>query len=144
MATAHTSDPRPGDAPKPDEPPIGAVMKDGTIYAGVSPDTGKPMYATPRDAPLMMSFNQAADYAAGLNAHGHRDWRVPTKDELNLLFNHRAAIAGFDLTVSSPASWYWSSSEDHQYGWHASEQCFSNGCQYSENLNARASVRCVR
>lgn len=30
---------------------IGDVMKDGTIYAGISPDTGKEMYAAPVDAP---------------------------------------------------------------------------------------------
>ena len=28
------------------------MMPDGSIYAGVSPDTGKPMYTTPKDAPL--------------------------------------------------------------------------------------------
>ena len=31
---------------------VGASMPDGSIYAGVSPDTGKPMYATPKDAPM--------------------------------------------------------------------------------------------
>src|SRR5438552_817465 len=30
----------------------GDRMADGTIYAGVSPDTGKAMYTTPADAPL--------------------------------------------------------------------------------------------
>jgi len=59
-------------------------MPDGTIYAGLSPDTGKKMYAMPADAPLTMSFNEAADYAAKLDAHGHRDWRVPTKAELKV------------------------------------------------------------
>src|SRR5258708_5641271 len=57
--------------------------EDGTVYAGVSPDTGKDMYATPADAPLTYTFNQAMEYAARLDAHGHQDWRVPTKDELN-------------------------------------------------------------
>jgi hypothetical protein len=26
---------------------IGDIIPDGTIYAGISPDTNKPMYATP-------------------------------------------------------------------------------------------------
>jgi hypothetical protein len=68
-------------------PKIGAKMPDGTIYAGISPDTGKPMYATPADAPLTMTFNEAAEHAKTANSQkacGHRDWRVPTKAELNV------------------------------------------------------------
>ena len=32
-------------------PQIGDEMPDGTVYAGLSPDTNKPMYTTPADAP---------------------------------------------------------------------------------------------
>jgi hypothetical protein len=93
-------------------PKIGAKMPDGTIYAGISPDTGKPMYATPADAPLTMTFNEAAEHAKTANSQkacGHRDWRVPTKAELNVLFNNRAAIGGFNVSGSYPAGWYCSS-----------------------------------
>ena len=34
----------------------GEKMPDGTIYAGISPATGKPMYTTPSDAPLIRSI----------------------------------------------------------------------------------------
>lgn len=37
---------------------IGDRMEDGTIYAGISPDTGKKMYTTSADAPLTMTWNQ--------------------------------------------------------------------------------------
>ena len=57
-----------------------------------------------------MTFNEAADYAAKLDAHGLHDWRVPTKGELNVLFNNRAAIGGFNVSGSPPGGWYWSSS----------------------------------
>src|SRR5947209_6646461 len=59
----------------------GACMPDGTIYAGVSPQTGKAMYTTPSDArsttfwgreKLTFTFNQAIKYAAKLDAHGHK------------------------------------------------------------------------
>jgi hypothetical protein len=36
---------------EPRPPEVGDTMKDGTIYAGISPDTGKPFYAMPEDAP---------------------------------------------------------------------------------------------
>src|SRR5437763_5000698 len=88
----------------------GDRITDGSVYAGISPDTNKPMYATPADAPLIMKWKQAMEFAARLEAHGHRDWHVPTKSELNVLFQNRAAIGGFDMSRSTPAGWYWSSS----------------------------------
>src|SRR5205085_7850986 len=93
------------------EPKPGHRMADDTIYAGISPDTTKPMYTTPEDAPLTYTFNEARKYASKLDAHSHRDWRVPTKGELNVLFQNKAAIGGFDVTGSPPAGWYWSSTE---------------------------------
>ena len=121
---------------------VGDKMLDGSIYAGVSPDTGKPMYAMPEDAPLSYTFNEAQQYAKKLDAHGHQDWRVPTKDELNLLFNSRAAIGGFNVTGSDPAGWYWSASEYDK--WDAWGQRFSDGYRDLYIKDSHSSVRCVR
>lgn len=117
-------------------PQAGDGMEDGTIYAGTSPDTGEPMYTTPADAPMKMKWREAMDYAAALTAHGHKDWRLPSEAELNVLFNNRASIGGFD------DDWYWSSSEFLSIG--AGVQQFSDGSQGDGdkvNLNL---VRCVR
>jgi hypothetical protein len=124
---------------------IGDKMPAGTVYAGISPETGKSMYATPADAPLTMKFNAAKDYPQGLNAqkaHGHEDWQVPTKNELNVLFNNRAAIGGFDMSGSDPSRWYWSSSSFNI--WLAWGQRFSDGYQDYYNKYNPSSVRCVR
>jgi hypothetical protein len=121
---------------------IGAVMTDGTVFAGISPDTGKPMYTTPADAPLTMTFNEAKEYAAKLDTHGYTDWRVPNKAELNVLFNNRAAIGGFNLTGSSPAGWYWSASQGLK--WDAWDQRFSDGYQNGNLKVSHSTVRCVR
>jgi uncharacterized protein DUF1566 len=123
-------------------PKIGDKMYDGTIYAGVSPDTGKPMYATPADARLAMTSGEAKKYAAKLRAHGHRDWRLPTQGELGTLFNNCAAIGGFDASGLYPAGWYWSSSLIGR--WHAWAQRFSDGYQNYGNKVSHTSVRCVR
>ncbi len=131
-----------GNGRSPAEPKIGDKMLDGTIFAGISPETNKPMYATPADALLTMEFNHATDYAAKLDAHGHRDWRVPTKNELNILFNNRAAIGGFNVSGSNPAGWYWSATP--YYLWYAWCQRFSDGLQHDTNKANRSSVRCVR
>jgi hypothetical protein len=126
----------------PREPDVGDTMPDGTVFAGISPDSGKAMFATPADAPLTCTFDKAQEYAADLNAHGHQDWRVPTKDELNVLFNNRAAIGGFKVAGSFPADWHWSSStNDKGDAW---GQRFSSGCQYYGDKDLLLSLRCVR
>ena len=117
-------------------------MPDGTIYAGVSPDTGKAIYTTPSDVPIALTFNQAAQYGVRLDAHGHKDWRVPTKAELDVLFNNRAAIGGFDVSGSQPAGLYWSSScYDDRLKWY---QRLSDGGQGIDGKQNALSVRCVR
>jgi hypothetical protein len=123
-------------------PKIGDKMPDSTVFAGISPDTNKPMYATPADASLTMKLNDAQEYAAKLDAHGHRDWRVPTKAELNVLFNNRAAIGGFNVTGSYPAGWYWSASPNDT--WVAWCQRLRDGAQDFDPKVGPLSVRPVR
>jgi uncharacterized protein DUF1566 len=123
-------------------PQVGDKVDDGTVFVGTSPETGKAMYATPADAKLTYTFNQAKDYAATLDANGHQDWRVPSKSELNVLFSSRAAIGGFNETGSGPAGWYWSSSP--LYGLHGWAQRFSDGGQYGYVRGNVSSLRCVR
>jgi hypothetical protein len=120
----------------------GDKMSDGTIFAGTSPETHKPIYATTADAPLTMKWKQAMEYAAALDANGHQDWRVPTKSELNVLFKNRAAIGGFDESGSNSAGWYWSSSPDiFFYAW---AQRFSDGNKDIDIKFSVSSLRCVR
>jgi hypothetical protein len=125
------SDPEPGDK-----------MPGGTIYAGISPDTHRPLYTTPEDAPLTYTFNEARKYAAKLDAYGYHDWRVPTKGELNVLFQNKAAIRGFGVSLSGPAGWYWSSTEGNLYD--AWVQRFSTGDQNTFITNFYSSLRLVR
>jgi hypothetical protein len=125
-----------------DELKPGDRREDGTVYAGTSPGTGKAMYATPKDASMVCDFNQAAEYANNLDAHGHLDWRVPTKGELNVLFQNRAAIGGFNETGSHPGGWYRSSTpKSNSLAW---VQRFSDGDQYSSDKSNDSSLRCVR
>ena len=122
---------------------IGENMPDGTVYAGEL--DGKVMYTTKEDAPQTYTFTEAMDFAAALNRQkhlGHADWRVPTKDELNVLFRNRAAIGGFDGTGSDPAGWYWSSTPG-EYDLGAWGQRFSDGIQLVSGKVIRVSLRLV-
>jgi hypothetical protein len=95
-------------------PGIGDVMPDGTIYAGLSPDTGEALYATPQDAPLRMKWEKAVKYAADLDAYGHKDWRLPTLRELKALYDsrHKGALKGI-FNDNTGSSWYWSCRRGH-------------------------------
>lgn len=72
-----------------------------------------------------------------------RDWHVPSKDELNILYENKTTIGNF--TISSSYRYYWSSSEQTSaYAWF---QNFSDG---SQNITFRDTkllttrrVRCV-
>lgn len=128
-------------------PEPGDAMPDGTIYAGVSPDRGKPMYATPDDAPQLMTFEQAKTYAADLHAHGHEDWRVPSMAELWVLYDNRSVIDGFNESGLFHNGHYWSSSPHTKSPKHTDLACalrFSDGEQTGKMPIEVLAVRCVR
>ena len=115
---------------------IGAIMPDGSVYAGVSPETGKPLYVTPADTTYNMNFDEATAYAAALDAHGHKDWRLPSRRELHLLHENREAIGGFGR------GYYWSSTPSRRMAIWAEN--FAVGKAYTFPRDASMPVRCVR
>ena len=63
-------------------------------------------------------------------------WRLPTKDELNMLYKNKEEIGGF------ANNYYWSSTElDNYLAW---RQGFTNGFQYFFNMPNFSYVRAVR
>jgi hypothetical protein len=48
---------------------------------------------------------RAAQVASSLNFNGFTDWFIPSKDELDLMYQNRQRIGGFQN------AWYWSSSQ---------------------------------
>ena len=135
-----------GDAATNSGPQPGDTTPDGTIFAGISPDTGKPIYTTPADAPLMLSFNEATGYARKLNREkylGHEDWRLPTKNELNVLFNSCAVIGGSNASGSDPTGWHRSGTQFHKW-WDAWDKRLNGYQSIDFGKDYPSSVRCVR
>jgi hypothetical protein len=80
----------------------------------------------------------AAQLCAGLTYGGYSDWFLPSKDELDLMYEnlHQQGIGGF------AGANYWSSSEySYDSAW---LQYFLNGNQYSYSKNNYYRVRAVR
>ena len=74
------------------------------------------------------------------NANGAKfnDWRLPTKDELNLIFLQEESIGGF-LNY-----YYWSSTEYEEDNSGAWMQYFYNGNQSASGKGAKNLFRAVR
>lgn len=72
----------------------------------------------------------------------HKLWSVPSKDELDILYENKEIIGKFTTNLANYIG-YWSSSEySSKYAW---SQYFSNGSQLSNDLknNTLRRVRCV-
>ena len=81
---------------------------------------------------IIAQNGSSTDYAAGLaracTGGGCSDWYLPSKDELDKLYQNREAIGGFHTgTLDRP--WYWSSSQDADYEDGAWRQHFDDGNQ---------------
>jgi hypothetical protein len=84
------------------------------------------------------NWSSALTTARNYRGGGYSDWRLPTKDELNLIYqNLRARNIG-----NLGDSWHWSSSETSSN--RAWLQRFSDGYQTSTNKTKTNSVRAVR
>ncbi|MCE9508198.1 MAG: DUF1566 domain-containing protein [Alphaproteobacteria bacterium] len=128
---------------------IGSKMSDRTIYAGISPDTGKPMYVMPEDALWIgATFNEAAQFAPERYACGHQDWRLPTKNELAIIFqNQKEGLLKSSFNKSSwQKAFYWSSTPvpDSYNRVYAQNFLSSDGDVYKLDKNCRVSIRYVR
>lgn len=157
-----------GEDPCAGSPVVGTVCKDGSVYAGLTPDGNVKMFVTPCDAGQSWSGSacigargtykwnngnsanyvvtgrssdidgdgntsviaaldsdsgtagfqphQAAKYCADLTSHGHGDWYLPARNELQVIDTNSAAIGGI------AAADYWTSSESSATStWRADE-----------------------
>lgn len=78
----------------------------------------------------------AASICDQLVLNGYSDWFLPSKDELNLLYQKRNLVGGF------ANDYYWSSPEhDTLMAWN---QYFPYGPQYYANKSSKACVRAIR
>jgi len=122
---------------------IDTAMVNCTSGAENSCDTGQGNTALLVGLSDAASPYAAAVYCDGLSAHGKTDWYLPAWNELDVLYDNRTAIGGFNTSGSEPAGRYWSSSEISSS--HAMLQRFDTGSDVWRFKNEGPyPVRCVR
>lgn len=128
----------------------GAIQSDYSRYAGISPDTSKPFYAMSDDmaGPTLWQDAKLACESLNIPEDHSKGWRLPTKNELNVMFRNQAAIGNFTQGPRAD-SWYWSSTQFLAAVWQQHFQDgFTNLAYVADDSSARAqypiSVRCVR
>lgn len=124
------------------DPSAGQVEADGSIKAGIIPQTGRVLYTTKEDAEAA-TWEQAGAYCQTLNAHRHKDWRLPNADEIGILYNNQKAIGGFRVAANGHPAWYWTLEEGRPEGF-ARIIDFGRGMSYVTYKDENHSVRCVR
>ena len=89
-----------------------------------------------QDEPREITYNEAREYCKTLNYGGYNDWSLPTKDELDKMYDNKNQIGNFKLDC------YWSDTEHSQcYAW---DQCFNSGTQAATDNDWIGRVRVIR
>jgi hypothetical protein len=118
----------------------GIQWYDGTYMATGATGTALGTGFSDTNMIIWTQLGTPTDYAAGVarayHGGGYTDWYLPSKDELNKLFLHKAKIGGFG------PHYYWSSSEnDANTAWN---QAFDIASQYANPKTSPSYVRAVR
>jgi hypothetical protein len=120
-------------------PDIGTRMEDGTVYAGLSPNTGRMLFVMPVDTPLM-THAFAVGRARSMNivqSFGHSDWRLPTFQELHVIFLNRRKGALRD-TFNEAAANYGSLGRPQEYreapGWYRTDYWASYNTKQTQSF----------
>ena len=90
------------------------------------------------DRLALWESSRAAQICANMEINGYKDWFLPSKDELDLMYKNlkQSDLGSFD------SGGYWSSSQDKSGGaWY---QYFPTGSQYEGDLGRSNAVRAVR
>ena len=129
----------------------GDKVRDGSVLAGVSPETNAPMYTSLADAPRKQRYTweSAVEYCAKSRELGNRDWVLPTLAETAVVHQNRdkGALKDSFMTESAAPALYWTSTERK-----GSETYAAWAFRFNKDENnatwafkdGDASVRCIR
>lgn len=108
-------------------PPYGFIGAD-------SPTDGR------QNTALLQAYSSAAQKCADLDGYGYSDWYLPSKEELDAIYQNRHLIR--NLEGPDVYSYYWSSTEYDQGSVFA--QNFHDGVSSLMTKNSSINCRCIR
>ena len=94
---------------------------------------------------LVSLTDSGAPFDAAISCRSLGDeWYLPSRDELQVLYDNRLSIGGFDMGENFPSNTYWTSTETTNKRTHRLR--FSDGCLNctSHNKSEFLSFRCIR
>lgn len=121
---------------------IGDKVEDGSIFAGISPDTKTLLLVAAEDAPSLMSFDAAARHAKTFEAHGQKGWCLPTPEELSQIF--RSKKGGSLMGAFNLSSLYWTNKASPYSASYAYCADLSDGEEGYKKKDDKLPVRFVR
>lgn len=102
-------------------------------------NTGKANSAALSALSTAAAVHYAARVCEDLSQDGYTDWYLPSRNELQVLYNNNAVIGNFT------ANTFWSSTASGSYGNGAFQRNFSNGVERDDYSQAVPNyIRCVR
>ena len=108
----------------------------GTPIADTSEEIGTGAANTAKIIAGCADANTAAKVADAYSLNGYDDWYLPSKEELDLLYDQKTVVGGF------ASSNYWSSTDgERNFAW---MQAFDNGQQLYNDKGVSLPVRAVR
>lgn len=118
----------------------GDTMQDGSVYVGLSPDTGRPLYTTKADQGKH-TWVDAEYVVKSLREANHDDWRLPSIRELELLYKKRD-MGALEGSFDDQGEYYWSSDEDLNFL--SKVKRFNDGTRGHSFKKIDRMLRCVR
>ncbi len=115
---------------------VGNACDNGTIYAGVSPDTANALIITPSDAPAKYKWDEAVAFCNSFTGSGYNDWRLPSAAEAGKIQDGWGHIGGLSN------SYYWSG--DVVNAATSVAVAMANGATQNTAVQTLNAVRCVR
>lgn len=112
-------------------------IKNGGIIVYENQGTG--LLAAPKDLGLPYNYKESIQACEKYVLNGFDNWRLPTKNELNLLYENRNKIGGFDMN-----SVYWSSTTDGSVNTAWYIDFYDGTKEFGRYDYGTTKVRCVR
>lgn len=94
---------------------------------------------------IKKNWESSAEYCQNLSLAQQQDWRLPTKDELLLIVDHKRSNPAIYTEFKNVASdYYWSSSSNINYSDFAWNVTFYFGIENNNYKDKNYYIRCVR